>query len=103
MNVLLPCCCLGGSVVLGLRRAGVEGAGRNVRVRSSHSIRVYMTVGRCCRLLSRMETYHRAMRSRVFYGYLAWLNKWVCARTYGMGSKLPWDPAFLVESLSELF
>jgi len=32
---------------------------------------------------------------------LAWLNQWACARTYGLGSKLPWDPHFLVESLSD--
>lgn len=30
-----------------------------------------------------------------------WLNRWACARTYGLGSKLPWDPHFLVESLSD--
>ena len=36
-----------------------------------------------------------------FEGVLAWLNKWACARTYGLGSKLPWDPKFLVESLSD--
>lgn len=32
---------------------------------------------------------------------LDWLNRWACARTYGLGSKLPWDPKFLVESLSD--
>lgn len=32
---------------------------------------------------------------------LSWLNRWACARTYGLGSKLPWDPHFLVESLSD--
>ncbi|XHG01555.1 2-isopropylmalate synthase [Aspergillus wentii] len=32
---------------------------------------------------------------------LDWLNRWACARTYGLGSKLPWDPQFLVESLSD--
>ena len=32
---------------------------------------------------------------------LEWLNRWACARTYGLGSKLPWDPHFLVESLSD--
>ena len=32
---------------------------------------------------------------------LSWLNRWACARTYGLGSKLPWDPKFLVESLSD--
>ena len=38
-----------------------------------------------------------------FEGVLDWLNKWACARTYGLGSKLPWDTAkgFLVESLSD--
>ncbi len=34
-----------------------------------------------------------------FVGVLNWLNQWACARTYGLGSKLPWDPHFLVESL----
>ncbi|KAJ6015993.1 Leucine--tRNA ligase cytoplasmic [Penicillium herquei] len=32
---------------------------------------------------------------------LSWLNRWACARTYGLGSKLPWDEQFLVESLSD--
>ncbi|TPX16808.1 uncharacterized protein E0L32_012360 [Thyridium curvatum] len=36
-----------------------------------------------------------------FVGVLNWLNQWACARTYGLGSKLPWDPQFLVESLSD--
>lgn len=36
-----------------------------------------------------------------FVAVLDWLNQWACARTYGLGSKLPWDPQFLVESLSD--
>ncbi|KAI0136910.1 hypothetical protein BJ170DRAFT_603701 [Xylariales sp. AK1849] len=36
-----------------------------------------------------------------FEGVLNWLNQWACARTYGLGTKLPWDPQFLVESLSD--
>jgi leucyl-tRNA synthetase len=36
-----------------------------------------------------------------FEGVLNWLNQWACARTYGLGSRLPWDPQFLVESLSD--
>ena len=36
-----------------------------------------------------------------FVKNLDWLNRWACARTYGLGSKLPWDPHFLVESLSD--
>ena len=36
-----------------------------------------------------------------FKGVVGWLKQWACARTYGLGSKLPWDPTFLVESLSD--
>ncbi|THW05095.1 leucyl-tRNA synthetase [Aureobasidium pullulans] len=32
---------------------------------------------------------------------LDWLGQWACARSYGLGSKLPWDKQFLVESLSD--
>ena len=52
------------------------------------------------RLVARMETYNAETRNG-FEGVLNWLNKWACARTYGLGSKLPWDPQFLVESLSD--
>ncbi|KAI9891964.1 MAG: cytosolic leucyl tRNA synthetase [Vezdaea aestivalis] len=38
---------------------------------------------------------------RNFVEVVKWLNKWACARTYGLGSKLPFDPHFLVESLSD--
>jgi leucyl-tRNA synthetase len=36
-----------------------------------------------------------------FNANLEWLNRWACARTYGLGTKLPWDKKFLVESLSD--
>ena len=52
------------------------------------------------RLVAKMETYNSETRN-AFEGVLAWLNKWACARTYGLGSKIPWDPTFLVESLSD--
>ena len=51
-------------------------------------------------LLARMNTYFQETRNG-FEGTLAWLNQWACARTYGLGSVLPWDPQFLVESLSD--
>ncbi|KAG5339737.1 hypothetical protein C0989_003925 [Termitomyces sp. Mn162] len=51
-------------------------------------------------LLAKMNTYSVETRNH-FEKTLAWLNKWACARTYGLGSKLPWDPHFLVESLSD--
>ena len=39
--------------------------------------------------------------SNQFVANLEWLNRWACARTYGLGTKLPWDQKFLVESLSD--
>jgi leucyl-tRNA synthetase len=32
---------------------------------------------------------------------LDWLNQWACSRTAGLGTKLPWDTQFLIESLSD--
>ena len=47
-----------------------------------------------------LETYSSETQNG-FEKNLEWLNRWACARTYGLGSKLPWDPKFLVESLSD--
>ncbi|EIW72383.1 hypothetical protein TREMEDRAFT_70706 [Tremella mesenterica DSM 1558] len=52
------------------------------------------------KLLSRMETYIPETRN-AFEAVLNWLVQWACARSYGLGSKLPWDPSVLVESLSD--
>ena len=51
-------------------------------------------------LLEKMNTYSSETR-HAFQKTLAWLNKWACARTYGLGSELSWDPHFLVDSLSD--
>ncbi|KFY86661.1 hypothetical protein V498_07428 [Pseudogymnoascus sp. VKM F-4517 (FW-2822)] len=47
-----------------------------------------------------LETYSQETKNG-FEGVLNWLNQWACARSFGLGSKLPWDPQFLVESLSD--
>ncbi len=47
-----------------------------------------------------LETYTKEAKHQ-FEKNLEWLNRWACARTYGLGSRLPWDPKFLVESLSD--
>ncbi|KAH3902347.1 leucine--tRNA ligase CDC60 SCDLUD_002167 [Saccharomycodes ludwigii] len=36
-----------------------------------------------------------------FEGVFDWLKNWAVCRTYGLGTKLPWDPKYLVESLSD--
>jgi len=52
------------------------------------------------RLVAQMNCYQPETRN-AFEGVLGWLHQWACARSYGLGSKLPWDPQFLVESLSD--
>ncbi|GKT99407.1 leucyl-trna cytoplasmic [Fusarium langsethiae] len=47
-----------------------------------------------------LNTYTAETKNQ-FEGVLNWLNQWACARSFGLGSKLPWDPQFLVESLSD--
>jgi leucyl-tRNA synthetase len=47
-----------------------------------------------------LNTYTQETQNQ-FVANLEWLNQWACARTYGLGSKLPWDSKFLVESLSD--
>lgn len=47
-----------------------------------------------------LNTYSNDTRN-AFMGVLDWLKQWACARTYGLGSHLPWAPEFLVESLSD--
>jgi leucyl-tRNA synthetase len=36
-----------------------------------------------------------------FEKVLFWLSQWACARSYGLGTRLPWDQSQLVESLSD--
>ncbi|CAG8696973.1 1704_t:CDS:2, partial [Scutellospora calospora] len=50
--------------------------------------------------LEKLNTYGSETRHQ-FEQTLAWLNQWACSRSYGLGSRLPWDPKYLVESLSD--
>lgn len=50
--------------------------------------------------LKKLNTFGVETRNH-FEKTLDWLNQWACARSYGLGSKLPWDPQYLVESLSD--
>ncbi|PLW40185.1 hypothetical protein PCASD_12297 [Puccinia coronata f. sp. avenae] len=52
------------------------------------------------KLLERMNIRDAATKKK-FQEDLDWLHQWACARSYGLGSRLPWDPQFLVESLSD--
>lgn len=50
--------------------------------------------------LKKMELYHDETRKN-FEACLDWLHEYACSRTYGLGTKLPWDPQWLIESLSD--
>ncbi|KAF8311791.1 leucine-tRNA ligase [Cantharellus anzutake] len=52
------------------------------------------------KLLEKMETYSSETR-HAFEGTLGWLHQWACARSFGLGTRLPWDQQYLVESLSD--
>lgn len=50
--------------------------------------------------LKHMELYDDNTRHQ-FEHTLGWLNQWACSRSFGLGTRLPWDPVYLVESLSD--
>jgi len=50
--------------------------------------------------LAGMETWD-AHAKHAFEATLDWLNQWACSRSFGLGTRLPWDPVYLIESLSD--
>lgn len=50
--------------------------------------------------LSQMELYNDETRHG-FEHTLGWLNQWACSRSFGLGTHIPWDEQFLIESLSD--
>lgn len=50
--------------------------------------------------LDQMELFAPEVKN-AFEGTLNWLSNWAVSRSYGLGTKLPWDPKYLVESLSD--
>eukprot|EP01128_Nolandella_sp_AFSM9_P003679 TRINITY_DN1607_c0_g1_i1.p1 TRINITY_DN1607_c0_g1~~TRINITY_DN1607_c0_g1_i1.p1 ORF type:complete len:1025 (-),score=354.49 TRINITY_DN1607_c0_g1_i1:151-3225(-) len=32
---------------------------------------------------------------------IGWMHEWACSRSFGLGTKIPWDPEYLIESLSD--
>ena len=54
----------------------------------------------CRKLLSQANLYSEDVR-RQFSHVLGWLHEWACSRAFGLGSRVPWDPEYLIESLSD--
>lgn len=51
-------------------------------------------------VLKPMDTFCDETRKN-FEATLAWLQDHACSRTYGLGTRLPWDQQWLIESLSD--
>jgi leucyl-tRNA synthetase len=52
------------------------------------------------RALAQMNVFHNETRNQ-FDGVIGWLHEHACSRSYGLGTKLPWDEQYLIESLSD--
>ncbi|XP_012229302.1 leucine--tRNA ligase, cytoplasmic [Linepithema humile] len=50
--------------------------------------------------LKNLDTFHDEVRKN-FLACFDWLHEYACSRTYGLGTKLPWDESWLIESLSD--
>jgi len=50
--------------------------------------------------LADLNTFHEEVRKN-FEHTLNWLREYACSRKFGLGSKLPWDESWLIESLSD--
>jgi len=50
--------------------------------------------------LSRMSLFPETVRKQ-FEHVLEWLNDWACTHHAGLGTKLPWDERWIIESLSD--
>ena len=50
--------------------------------------------------LGQLECYHSEAR-HAFEHTLGWLRQWACSRSFGLGTRVPFDPNFVIESLSD--
>ncbi|RLE40035.1 leucine--tRNA ligase [Candidatus Woesearchaeota archaeon] len=50
--------------------------------------------------LDNLKLYPESIREQFHY-VIDWLNDWACTREYGLGSRLPWDEKWVIESLSD--
>lgn len=49
---------------------------------------------------SEFNTYNERIKES-FLDAIAWLKEWACSRSFGLGTRVPWDEKFLIESLSD--
>lgn len=49
---------------------------------------------------SEFEAYNAENLARFKYT-LGWMREWACSRLFGLGTRIPWDPTWVIESLSD--
>lgn len=55
---------------------------------------------RALKCVEKMETYSTETRNLLVRS-LNWMTQWACSRSYGLGTKVPWDEEYLIDSLSD--
>ena len=55
---------------------------------------------KCKKCLSLMNVFMPEVHNQ-FEQTLDWMQQWACSRSFGLGTKLPWDPKYVIESLSD--
>lgn len=56
--------------------------------------------GQALECLEKLDTYTEEVR-RNFVATLDWLHAHACSRSFGLGTKLPWDSQYVIEALSD--
>ena len=51
-------------------------------------------------IIEDLECYNKATKDN-FTTTIDWLHSWACSREFGLGTKLPWDKEWVIESLSD--
>ena len=51
--------------------------------------------------LEGLEAFGMAEVTNAFGYTLGWMRQWACSRSFGLGTAVPWDPQYLIESLSD--
>jgi len=50
--------------------------------------------------LEKMKMVPEEVRANFNY-YIGWLHDWACSRRIGLGTKIPWDPQWIIEPLTD--
>lgn len=58
----------------------------------------WLALAQAC--LAKMTTYGPEVAEAMKNG-LNWMRQWACSRSFGLGTRVPWDEAFLIDSLSD--